>query len=169
MQDFREICVKNTCLENDVENVLIQPFFTTMHTCIPAYPRGIGCCGWDSRNENIFCTTKLFYFFHSLTFIIQTFSWKVCKVCIVCIIVRNVEIYRLISRFSTSPPSDLCTRYASGMHDPDPRPFRPAPRNTDLDPSTSSHHVGIPWTNRSGFVTPESNRHRLHLALPCAR
>ena len=31
--------------------------------------------------------------------------------------IKNVKIYGLISRFSTSPPSALCTRYASGMHE----------------------------------------------------
>ena len=105
------------CPENGVKKGDYLAILSSCIPCIPVYPRGIGCCGWDSRNENIFCATKLFYFFYSLTSIIQTFSEKVYKVYIVYIIVRNAEVYRLISRFSTSPPSDLCTRYASGMHE----------------------------------------------------
>ena len=40
----REMC-KEYVSGNGVKNVLISPLFTSMHTCIPAYPRGNGCCG----------------------------------------------------------------------------------------------------------------------------
>ena len=80
------------CPENGVKK---GDYLAILSSCIPAYlhtPEESVAVGETRGMKIFFVPQNFFIFLLSLTFIIQTFSKKVCKVCIVCIIVRNVEI-----------------------------------------------------------------------------